>query len=175
MSHILFISGSLRTDSVNTKVLKAMESLLPTGTATTWANINLPLFNEELEADFPTDAETLRQQILAADAIIIATPEYNRAISGALKNALDWASRPYGQNAWAGKKVLVCSASPSGIGGATANYQVKQSLLHLNAIVIGQPEVIIGHAFGLFADDGTVIDETNTTLLQAAVDTILAT
>lgn len=168
MKHILFISGSLRTGSVNTAVLKAFEAALSDDYTSAWADINLPLFNEDLEANFPSAATTLREQILAADAVVIATPEYNRAMSGALKNALDWASRPAGKNAWDGKRVLVTAASPGGIAGALALYQVKQSLLHLNAEVIGQPEVMVGGAFDKVVD-GVLTDERTLEFIQKAV------
>lgn len=172
MKNILLISGSLRTDSVNSALLRAFAEHAPAEVSTVWADLNLPLFNEELESDFPAAATTLREQVLAADAIIIATPEYNRGMSGTLKNAIDWASRPYGQNAWQGKRVLVVAASPGGIAGALAVYQVKQSLLYLNANVIGQPEFMVGGAFQKFTD-GTLIDEKTKELIVAAWPQIL--
>lgn len=173
MKNILLISGSLRAASVNTALLQAFASQAPADVTAVWADIQLPLFSEELEADFPTAVMTLREQILAADAIIIATPEYNRGMSGALKNAIDWASRPYGQNAWAGKRILVAAASPGGIGGALAVYQVKQSLLHLNAHVIGQPEFMVGGAFEKFAD-GVLTDEKTKAFIDSAWSVIMA-
>lgn len=174
MKTILFISGSLRKDSVNTNLLKAFEQALPEDVIAKWADINLPLFNADLESDFPEQAETLRQQILTADVIVIATPEYNRGMSGVLKNAIDWASRPYGKNAWQGKKVLVSAASPGGIGGALAVYQVKQSLLHLNAQVIGQPEFMVGGAYQKFNDAGALTDEATQKYIQSALSMLLA-
>lgn len=169
MKHILFISGSLRIASINTALLKALEAALPEGYTSAWADIQLPLFNEELESDFPAAAKTFRTQIQEADVVIIATPEYNRGMSGVLKNAIDWASRPYGENAWSGKRILVCSASPSGIGGALALYQVKQSLLHLDAHVIGQPEVMIGNASSKFDETGTLTDADTKTFISEVV------
>jgi len=173
MKKILFISGSLRKKSVNTALLRAFETVLPEGYSSTWGDVNLPLFNEDLEADFPAAAETLRQQVLAADAIVIASPEYNRAMSGALKNAIDWVSRPYGKNAWVGKRVLVAAASPGGIAGALTVYQVKQSLLHLDADVIGQPEFMLGGAFEKFNDAGELIDEKTKEFILQAVPVLL--
>lgn len=169
MKNILFISGSLRAQSVNSSLLQAFAKALPEEHIATWADVNLPLFNEDLESNFPLEAETLRQQILAADAIVIATPEYNRAMSGILKNAIDWASRPYGKNAWTGKRVLVTAASPGSIGGALALYQVKQSLLHLNADVIGQPEFMVAGAFEKFNEAGELIDEKTQEFINKAV------
>lgn len=169
MKNILFISGSLRKQSINTALLRAFDSALPEDCTSSWADLNLPLFNEDLESDFPTEAEVLRQQILAADTIIIATPEYNRGMSGVLKNAIDWTSRPYGENAWVGKRVLVAAASPGGIAGALAVYQVKQSLLHLNAEVLGQPEFMVGGAFDKFDEAGELTDEKTKEFIDQAI------
>lgn len=94
-------------------------------------------------------------------------------MSGALKNAIDWASRPYGQNAWAGKKVLVAAASPGGIGGALAAYQAKQSLLHLDALVLGQPEFMVGNAFAKFDAVGKLVDEPTQEHIVSAVEVLL--
>lgn len=107
MKNILLISGSLREKSTNTSLLRAFEKAIGNQAEVAWANIHLPLFNEELEADYPAAAAALQELILTADLIIISTPEYNRAMSGALKNAVDWASRPSGKNAWTGKRFLL--------------------------------------------------------------------
>ncbi|MEX2515155.1 MAG: NAD(P)H-dependent oxidoreductase [Candidatus Paceibacterota bacterium] len=173
MKNILLISGSLRAESVNTALLKAFADQAPEDVSVTWADINLPLFNEELEADFPSAATTLREQIIAAEAIIISTPEYNRGMSGVLKNAIDWASRPYGENTWQGKRVLVAAASPGGISGALAVYQVKQSLLHLNAEVIGQPEFMVGGAYEKVTD-GVLTDDKTKGFIHSAWEVVLA-
>lgn len=173
MKNILLISGSLRGKSVNTALLQAFATELNEKATVSWADIELPLFSEDLESIFPTKAESFKQQILAADAIVIATPEYNRGMSGVLKNAIDWASRPYGQNAWTGKKILVTAASPSAIGGALAIYQVKQSLLHLNAQVLGQPEFMVGGAFQKFDEAGALTYEATKKLLVSAVQVLL--
>jgi len=173
MKKILLISGSLREKSTNTALLRAFETELQEKATVTWGNIELPLFNEELEEQFPTAAETLKQQILAADAVIIATPEYNRGMSGVLKNAIDWTSRPYGQSAWTGKKVLVVAASPGGIAGALAVYQVKQSLLHLDAQVFGQPEFMVGGAPQKFDEAGTLTDSVTKDQIVLTVELLL--
>lgn len=173
MQSILLISGSLRADSVNSKLLKAFAEAVPDTTELHWADINLPLFNEELEADFPAAASTLREQILAVDVVVIATPEYNRGMSGVLKNAIDWSSRPYGQNAWQGKTVLVTAASPGGIAGALAVYQVKQSLLHLDAKVLGQPEFMLGDAYSKFDEAGKLVDEKTKDFIKSTIEGLL--
>lgn len=158
--NILFISGSLRAESLNTKLLQAFVAELPESVTATWGDLDLPLYNEELEAHFPPKAEALREQVKAADAIVIATPEYNRAMTGALKNAIDWASRPHGDNAWSKARVLVVSASPGSIGGALALYQVKQSLLHVGAEVLAKPEFILSKAGEKFDESGALTDDT---------------
>lgn len=173
MKKVLLISGSLRKKSFNTALLQAFADELTDKAEVAWADIHLPLFNEELEGEFPADAQTFKQHILNADAIIIATPEYNRGMSGVLKNAIDWASRPYGQNAFTGKRVLVSSVSTGGIAGALASYQVKQSLLHLNANVIGQPEFMVGGAPQKFDEAGVLTDESTKKLITSAVQVLL--
>lgn len=173
MKNILLISGSLRKKSLNTALLRAFEKEIGETANVSWADIQLPLYNEELEADFPVEAEALRTLITQSDAIIVSTPEYNRAMSGAIKNAIDWASRPYGKNAWAGKRILITSASPGGIAGAMANYQVKQSLLHLGAQVLGKPEFLVGGAADTFTDSGELTDEPTKEHIATAVATLL--
>lgn len=174
MSNLLLISGSLRSQSLNTKLLNAFAACAAEDTEVAFADIgNLPLFNEDLEATFPPAATALREQIAAADAIVIATPEYNRAMSSALKNAIDWASRPYGENAWVGKRVLVCSVSPGSISGALANYQVKQSLAHLKADVLPD-EFMVGSASKKFDDAGTLTDDKTRGIIAAALEQLTA-
>jgi chromate reductase len=173
MKNVLLMSGSLRAGSINSGLLRSFAEQLPKDATANWADINLPLFNEELEADFPAAAETLRQQILAADAIVIATPEYNRAMTGALKNAIDWASRPYGKNSWKGKRVLVTSVSVGSISGALAFYQVKQSLLHVEAMVLGQPEFMVGNGSDKFDKDGNLHDEKTKGFVASAIKVLL--
>ena len=161
MQEILLLSGSLRKDSVNTKLLQAFAAQVAPSVAVTWADINLPLFNEDLEADvFPAAVTKLKQQIDRAEHVIIATPEYNRTMSGALKNALDWASRPYGESSWSGQSVCVVSASPGGIGGALAYYDVVKCLHHLGAVIPTGKEFILSGAFAKFDEQGQLIDET---------------
>ncbi len=120
----------------------------------------LPFFNEDDEAAFPESAQKLKTQIESADAIIIATPEYNRSIPGVLKNAIDWASRPYGKNSFSGKKVLVVGASVGPVGAAIGQYDLKKMLLHGNAEVFGQPEFFLGVAGSKFNEVGELTDET---------------
>lgn len=172
MKTLILLSGSLREDSINTALLRAFESTAKERANCVWADPRIPLYNEELEKDFPKEVEKLRDAILSADGILLASPEYNRGMSGVMKNAIDWASRPYGENAWKGKTVLAASASPGSVAGALAVYQMKQSLLHLDARVMGQPEIMVGGAFEKFNDAGELIDVKTKKIVEKAVDAL---
>ncbi len=167
---IIAISGSLRKNSYNTTLLNEIKTFVPDLEIVTIGD--LPLFNEDLEANFPPAATALKQKIEAADAIIFATPEYNRSIPGALKNALDWASRPWGKNSFAGKQVLVIGASMGPIGTAVAQYDLKKVMLYLDAHVIGQPEFYLGTAQDKIKD-GKIVDDNTKNHLVKAVDRLL--
>ena len=160
MKKILAISGSLRAQSYNTGLTKALSALVPEGVSVDHADISsLPLFNSDLETSFPETAQTLKNQIESADAIVFATPEYNRSIPGVLKNAIDWASRPWGKNSFAGKPVLVMGASVGPIATAVAQQDLKKVMLYLDAKVVGQPELYIGTAQEKFNEAGELTDE----------------
>lgn len=157
--NIVAISGSLRKDSFNTKLLHAMQELLPEDISLDVVSIGeLPLYDGDLEEAFPKEAQALKDAISGADALVIATPEYNRSMSGVLKNAIDWASRPYGKNSFAGKPVLVAGVSSGKIGTAVAQSHLKQVLVYLDAHMVGQPELYLGPAEDIFNDDGTLVD-----------------
>lgn len=160
MKKIVGIVGSLREGSYNRGLMNAFVAQAPEGAVITVAEIgDLPLYNQDLEQSaFPEAAQALKKQIEEADAIIIATPEYNRSVPGALKNAIDWASRPYGENSFDGKPVLVVGASVGPIAAALAQYHLKQIMLYLNARVIGQPEFYLGHAGDKFDAAGNLTD-----------------
>ncbi len=166
---ILAISGSLRKASHNTALIHAFKERAPEGVTVEIAEIgNLPLFDQDLEADFPKEAADLKAKIEAANAIIIATPEYNRSTTGALKNAIDWGSRPWGKNSWAKKPVYICGASIGAIGSALAQFHVKQSFSFLNAHVLGQPEFYLGNAQSKFDAEGKLIDEETVAHIDSA-------
>lgn len=173
MNNILFISGSLRKESFNTKILKAFARAMPENIEVVWADLNLPLYNEDLEDNFPPEVNVLREQILKSDLVIISTPEYNRGISSVLRNALDWASRPSGENAWVDKRVFVMSSSTGGLSGALAFYQAKQSLLHLKAEVISYPEFMLGRAPEKFDEAGNLTDERTKEFIDKTLQEIL--
>ena len=157
---ILGIVGSTRKGSYNRGLMNAFIEHKPEGVEMEVVEIGtLPLFDQDVEASaFPETAQALKDQIANADAVIIATPEYNRGMPGVLKNAIDWASRPYGKNSFAGKTVYVVGASVGPIATAVSQYNVKQVMLYLDAHVIGQPEFYVGLAGEKFDAEGTLTD-----------------
>ncbi len=168
--NIVAISGSLRKDSFNTMLVRSLSELAPAGMSITIADISaLPLYDQDAEASFPAAAQALKDMIAAADGVIIATPEYNRSIPGGLKNAIDWASRPYGKNSFAGKPVLIMGMSVGRLGAALAQAHLKQVMLHLDARVIGQPELYFGPAQELFDAAGNLKEESTKSLLANAL------
>ena len=172
---IIAISGSIRKDSYNTAVLRTLQGLALEGMQIEIVEIgNLPLYNSDDEAVFPTTAQALKDKIEASDGVIIATPEYNRSISGVLKNAIDWASRPWGKNSFAGKKVLTLGVSVGKIGTAVAQSHLRQIMVYLDAQVIGQPELYLGPASELFDGKGNLTDATTREHLTKALETLSA-
>ena len=154
------ISGSLRKGSLNSAALRAAIELAPDGMTIESAGISdLPLYNDDLrEAGYPPTVEAFRSQLSAADAVLFVTPEYNYSISGVLKNAIDWASRPPNQP-FNGKAVAIMGVSPGLLGTARAQYHLRQMLVFLNAFPINKPEVMIGQAAQKFDEAGRLTDE----------------
>jgi len=156
---VLGIVGSLRKGSYNHFALKAAQELLPEGVVLELIELHgIPLFNQDLETKMPAAVVELKRQILAADAILFATPEYNYSVSGVLKNAIDWASRPSGESAWTGKPAALMGASPGNLGTARAQYHLRQILVAFGMPVVSQPEVMIGNAAQRFDPDGNLTD-----------------
>lgn len=158
--NILAISGSLRSASYNTSLLRAAHQYLPVDIEFTWLDIGtLPLYNEELDGeDVLPSVAAAKQAVAAADGILIATPEYNYGIPGGLKNALDWCSRPAYKSPIAHKPALVLSASKSAVGGARAQAQLKQVLAAMLVDVHRAPDFLVPSAQHAFAADGALID-----------------
>lgn len=170
MKSVALISGSLRKGSYNTKLIRVFADELSDITSVNWIDCNLPLFNEDLESEpLPESVVTMKETLQEADAVIIATPEYNRGMSGVLKNTIDWASRPSGKNSFAAKPVLVLAVSPGSISGALAYYQVVQTLTHLGAKLVGS-EFLVGKAGDKFSDDGELIDEKTKGYVKEAIE-----
>jgi chromate reductase len=164
---VAVIVGSLRKDSINRKVANALAELAPSSLKLTIIEIgHLPLYNQDGDASPPAAWTEFRTRVKAADAVIFVTPEHNRSVPAALKNALDVASRPYGQSAWNGKPGAVLSASPGAIGGFGANHHLRQSLVFLNVPALPQPEAYIGGADKLFDAGGKLANDGTRTFLQ---------
>ncbi len=157
---IAIIVGSLRKESVNRKIANAMCSIAGETLDCEIVEIGgLALFNQDLEADPPASWVAFKQQIAAADGVLFVTPEYNRTIPGALKNAIDVGSRPYGKSAWEKKPAAIVTASPGAIGGFGCNHALRQACVFLDMPVMQQPETYLGHvADKAFAADGSLAE-----------------
>ena len=164
---ILGIAGSLRKASYNKSALRAAQGLCPQGaTLETFGLEGIPLFNQDEERNPPKQVAELKARIRAADAILLVTPEYNYSIPGVLKNAIDWASRPYGDSAWNGKPVAVMGASVGLFGTVRAQLHLRQCFMFLNMDAVIQPEVTIGNAAKAFDEQGNLVDETSKKLIS---------
>jgi len=171
---LLGISGSLRKASTNTAVLEAIRvrvagkaslELFPLG--------ELPLYNQDIDVEPPlAPVAAFRAAIEAADGVVIASPEYNYGMSGVLKNALDWASRPYGKARLTGKPVLTITVSPASTGGVRAQIQLNETLTAIAALVVLRPQAVIGSVFQKM-QDGNFTDETALKFLEAGIDDLL--
>jgi chromate reductase len=158
---ILGIAGSLRQDSYNRAALRAAQDLVPEGATVEIFDLQgIPPFNQDEEQHPPGYVADFKTRIRAADAILVVTPEYNYSIPGVLKNAIDWASRPYGDNAWEGKPVAVMGASVGTLGTARAQYHLRQVFVFLNMHALNRPEVMISHAAERFDAQGHLTDTT---------------
>jgi chromate reductase len=172
--HLLGISGSLRKASSNTAILKALaETVADKATLELFPLDGIPLYNQDIDVEpWPPAVTALREAIAAADGVIISSPEYNYGMSGVLKNALDWASRPYGKAKLTGKPVLTITASAASTGGVRAQLQLNETLTAIAALVVLRPQAVIGSALQKMTD-GRFTDETSLKFLSAAVDDLL--
>lgn len=158
---VAVLVGSLRMQSLNRKVALALAELAPANLQLSIVEIgDLPLYNEDIDGTPPASYTRFREQIAAADALLFVTPEYNRSVPAALKNAIDVGSRPYGKSAWGGKPGAVISVSPGAIGGFGANHHLRQSLVFLNVPCMQQPEAYLGGAGSAFDDAGKLSEAT---------------
>ena len=172
---ILGIAGSLRRESYNRAALRAAIQLAPSGaTIETFELDGLPGFNQDEERNPPARVVELKRCIREADALLIVTPEYNYSVPGVLKNAIDWASRPYGDSAWSGKPAAIMGASVGAIGTARAQYHLRQIFVFLNVLAINQPEVMIGNAATRFDAEGRLTDETTQKLIRQLLENLVA-
>lgn len=157
---ILGIAGSLRKASYNRAALRAAQQLAPQDSQIEIFDLDgIPPFNQDMEKNPPERVVRFKERIRAADAILFVTPEYNYSIPGVLKNAIDWASRPYGDNAWDGKSVAVMGASVGSLGTARAQYHLRQVFVYVNMHPLNRPEVMIANAAERFDQQGNLTDE----------------
>jgi chromate reductase len=164
---VAVIVGSLRKDSINRKVANALAEVAPASLKLSIVEIgHLPIYNQDGDDAPPAAWTSFRERIRAADAVLFVTPEHNRSVPAALKNAIDIGSRPYGKSAWNAKPGAVVSASPGAIGGFGANHHLRQSLVFLNVPAMQQPEAYLGGANKLFGADGRLVDESCRKFLQ---------
>ena len=167
---LAIVVGSTRRDSINRKLAQALAKLGGDAFEPSFVRIDdLPLFNQDLEADRPEPTLRLKREIEAADAILIVTPEHNRSIPAALKNAIDWASRPYGKNSWAGKAVAVTGTSGGGVGTAVAQNELRMIMSNLAGVVVGG-QVFITFNEELIDANHEVTNEGTRAFLQGFLD-----
>jgi chromate reductase len=159
---VAILVGSLRKESLNRKMAQALIGLAPAALKLSIVEIgNLPLYNQDDDASPPQASRDFKARVQKSDAVLFITPEYNRSVSGVLKNAIDIASRPYGKSAWNAKPGAVISVSPSAIGAFGANHALRQSMVFLNVPMMAQPEAYIGNAGKMFNEKNEiVVDDT---------------
>ncbi len=172
---ILGIAGSLRRASLNRAALRAAQQLTPEGVNLEIFDLEgIPPFNQDEEAHPPERVALFKQRIRAADAILMVTPEYNYSIPGVLKNAIDWASRPYGDNSWDGKAVAIMGASVGAQGTSRAQYHLRQAFVFLNMNPLNKPEVMISNATRRFDEEGNLTDEDTRVHIQKLLAALVA-
>ena len=172
--NVCVLVGSLRKASFNRMLANALISLATSSLKLDITEIGqLPLYNEDLETDPPPAQWTaFRQRVKAADAVLFVTPEYNRSVPAALKNALDVGSRPYGSSVWDRKPGAVVSSSPGAIGAFGANHHLRQSLVFLNVPAMQQPEAYLSHVDKLFDEHGELNNDGTRKFLQELMQAI---
>jgi len=165
--NVAVVVGSLRKESYNRKMANALIAMAPQPLALSMVEISqLPLFNQDLEADPSPEVVAFKESIAASEAVLFVTPEYNRSMPGVLKNALDIGSRPHGKNSWGGKPGAVVSVSPGKLAAFGANNALRQSLMAVDVPTMPQPEAYVGNAAKLFDDQGTLVDEATREFMQ---------
>jgi chromate reductase len=162
-----YLVGSLARGSINRKLANALVRLAPSGLEMTEISFrDLPLYSYDYDSDFPAEARAFKQALANVDAVLFVTPEYNRSIPGGLKNAIDWASRPYGSNSFARKPSAVIGTSPGAIGTAVAQQDLRSVLSFCNSPQMNSPEAYIQFKPGLITDDGEVTNESTADFLR---------
>lgn len=157
---ILGISGSARKGSYNVALLRAAKEVLPEGASLEICDISsLPMFSQDIESTPPESVVSFKRQIRESDALLFASPEHNYTITALLKNAIEWANRPPGQNAWDGKPAAIVSASTSLRGGARGQLHLRQIMVDVNVYPINRPQLMLANAGDAFDESGRLLDE----------------
>lgn len=171
MHRVLGLVASFRRGSYNQQLARGLQRLAEGRVEFTFADLStLPHYNDDLWAAPPQSVQDFKQSILNADAVLIVTPEYNRSIPGVLKNALDWGSRPVGENAWSGKPAAICGASRGAIGTAAAQSQLRSIVPAIGLCLMSQPEVYITFKDGLVTEDGEITVESTRAFLAQFIE-----
>jgi chromate reductase len=170
-----YLVGSLAKASINRKLAYALTRLAPNALALREIPFaDLPIYSYDYDADYPPVARDFKDAITSVDAVLFVTPEYNRSIPGGLKNAIDWASRPYGKNAFSRKPSAVIGTSPGKIGTAVGQQHLRSILSFCNSPQMNAPEAYIQFTPGLITDDGEVTDESTAMFLRNYMTELLA-
>ncbi|MFD1912426.1 NADPH-dependent FMN reductase [Halodurantibacterium flavum] len=169
MKTVAVIVGSLRRDSINRRFAEVLAGVARDRLSFRFVEIgDLPLYNDDLFAEgVPAPLQRFKDEIEAADGVLFVTPEYNRSFSPAIKNAVDWGTRPWGQNSWAGKPAAIVGATPGGTGGAAGQNALKGLLNVVDTVLMGQPEVYFVWKDGLIAEDNSVTDPATEAFLKS--------
>lgn len=172
MYQVAVIVGSLRKDSFNKKLAKALDKLNHPELHFNFIDIaDIPLYNQDHESNLPAVVAAFKTDIEQSDAVLIATPEYNRSIPGVLKNVIDWGTRPYGENSWTNKPIGMIGATPGGIGTAVAQSHLRSIMTTVGGIVMGQPEVYFVFKKDIINDNHEITNDDTKKFLQAFLDT----
>jgi chromate reductase, NAD(P)H dehydrogenase (quinone) len=173
--NIVVIVGSLRKESFTLKIANALAKLAPASLKLDVVTLNgISFFNQDLEATPPADWVAFREKIQKSDGVIFVTPEYNRAIPGVLKNAIDVASRPYGKSSFMGKPMGIISNSPGPLGGVSAAKTLQNILPGISGPILGQPEIYLNGVGDAFDDKGELTKESLKTVLKQYIDAYAA-
>ncbi|MCL4392397.1 NAD(P)H-dependent oxidoreductase [Patescibacteria group bacterium] len=172
---IVGISGSLRKESFHTKLLKAAAGMKFEDAEVEIVDIGgLPLFNQDWEMDMPEAVKEFKKKIKESDAVLFVTPEYNYSVSGALKNAIDCGSRPYGESAWSGKPAAIISGSVGMLGGSRAQYHLRQMMVFLDMHPLNKPEVMVSMIQDKFDAGGNLTDEATKAKVKEMIEALVA-
>jgi chromate reductase len=171
---IAVLVGSLRHASFNMQLARALEKLMPPHMKLTFADLDVPLYNQDLDNAMPTPAVALKTLIRESEGVLFVTPEHNRSIPAALKNAIDWGSRPPGQNVWQGKPCGIVGISPSAAGTALAQQHLRNILAAEGSPALTTPEVFLQMKDGFFGPDHSIANTATRAFLQGWVDRYVA-